>query len=70
MMDINLWNSLPATTNAEEAMHFRIKMAIGYDMSFLDGLDGLYRFTSMLELKMKGSLGMLVILYDKMCLFT
>lgn len=41
MMDIELWSSLPATMNAEEAMHFHIKMAIGYDMSFLDSLNGL-----------------------------
>jgi hypothetical protein len=37
-MDSTLWSSLPETTNAEEAMHWRIYRAVGKNHKLIDGL--------------------------------
>ena len=37
-MDDTLWKSLPETTNAEEAMHWRIYQAVGKNHKLVDGL--------------------------------
>jgi hypothetical protein len=37
-MDNTLWKSLPETTNAEEAMHWRIYQAVGKRHKLIDGL--------------------------------
>ncbi|KAJ7078164.1 hypothetical protein B0H15DRAFT_1001560, partial [Mycena belliarum] len=44
IMTLELWNSLPATTNAEEAMHWKIYAALGKFLALLEGLKGLYKF--------------------------
>jgi hypothetical protein len=33
---------MPETTNAEEAMHWKLYSAVGRDLSLMDGLHGLY----------------------------
>ncbi|KAF8173113.1 hypothetical protein BJ912DRAFT_859605, partial [Pholiota molesta] len=43
-MDIELWNSIPATTNAEESMHWKLYSACGRDHLFIEGMYSLYKF--------------------------
>jgi hypothetical protein len=40
-MDPELWESIPETTNAEEAMHWKMYSATGRDHDFLEGLSAL-----------------------------
>lgn len=56
-MDAQLWDSIPDTTNAEEAMHWRLYQHSGRDLSLMDGLEGLYRFSQLLERRTNGRLG-------------
>jgi hypothetical protein len=44
IMKPELWESIPATTNAEEAMHWKLYAAIGRFLALLDGLKALYKF--------------------------
>jgi hypothetical protein len=52
-MDQSLWDSMPNTTNAEEAQHFWIAQAVGTRLGFIEGLEGLARvaeyYTSRVE---------------------
>ncbi|KAF9529541.1 hypothetical protein CPB83DRAFT_882745 [Crepidotus variabilis] len=41
-MDPAIWDSIPETTNAEEAMHFKLYSACGRDHTFIEGLKSLY----------------------------
>lgn len=43
-MDAVLWNSLPNTTNAEEAMHFKIYSAVGRNHALMEGIFSLLAF--------------------------
>ncbi|KAF5379467.1 hypothetical protein D9615_006598 [Tricholomella constricta] len=43
-MDVSIWESLPATNNAEEAMHWKLYSACGRNHAFLEGLQSLYKF--------------------------
>jgi len=43
-MDTELWNGLPSTTNAQEAMNAKIYKACGRDHLFLEGMNALYAF--------------------------
>ncbi|KAF5313015.1 hypothetical protein D9619_002316 [Psilocybe cf. subviscida] len=52
-MDPVLWDLLPATTNAEEAMHFRFYRAGGTNHAFLKGLKGLWAIADMFQEKFK-----------------
>jgi hypothetical protein len=40
-MDPHIWDRMPETTNAEEAMHWKLYSAVGRDLSLMDGLHGL-----------------------------
>ncbi|KIJ90223.1 hypothetical protein K443DRAFT_126556, partial [Laccaria amethystina LaAM-08-1] len=42
VMDLQIWKSLPATNNAEEAMHWKLYSACGRDHRFLEGMNALY----------------------------
>ncbi|KAJ7658759.1 hypothetical protein DFH06DRAFT_442939 [Mycena polygramma] len=44
VMNPELWLSIPDTTNAEEAMHWKIYAAIGQFLALMDGLKALYKF--------------------------
>ncbi|KAI4517633.1 hypothetical protein K525DRAFT_210448 [Schizophyllum commune Loenen D] len=44
VMDDELWEQLPDTTNAEEAMHNKLYAAIGRDQALLPGLRALHYF--------------------------
>ncbi|KAF7339229.1 hypothetical protein MVEN_02000400 [Mycena venus] len=44
VMNEALWNSIPDTTNAEEAMHWKLYAAIGRFLPIMDGLRALYKF--------------------------
>ena len=37
-MDIAIWDSIPDTTNTEEAMHWKLYAAAGKNHSFFEGL--------------------------------
>ena len=41
-MDIVIWDSIPKTTNAQEAMHWKIYSMCGRDHSFLEGMYALW----------------------------
>jgi hypothetical protein len=41
-MDPDLWEAIPETTNAEEAMHWKMYSAAGHDHEFLEGMQLLY----------------------------
>jgi hypothetical protein len=45
-MNPALWDSIPATTNAEEAMHWKLYAALGHFLALLEGLKALYKFAS------------------------
>lgn len=45
-MDVQIWDSLPNTTNAEEAMHWKLYSACGRDHSFMEGMNALYAVAS------------------------
>lgn len=49
-MDLRLWESMPSTNNAEEAMHSKIYAAIGKDQSLLEGLRRLVAFVRLFEI--------------------
>lgn len=51
-MDPTLWNSLPATTNAEEAMHRKIYTTVGSDHELMEGLHSLVAFIGTFEQQM------------------
>jgi hypothetical protein len=40
-MDISIWDSIPDTTNAEEAMHWKLYAAAGKNHTFFEGLRSL-----------------------------
>ena len=42
VMDPKIWNAIPDTTNAEEAMHWKLYSAAGRNHDFFNGLNGLY----------------------------
>ncbi|KAJ6458365.1 hypothetical protein C8R47DRAFT_1227106 [Mycena vitilis] len=44
VMNPELWDSIPDTTNAEEAMHWKLYAAIGRFLSLMDGMKRLYKF--------------------------
>ena len=41
-MDINIWESIPDTNNAEESINWRFYAACGQNHSFLEGLRSLF----------------------------
>lgn len=45
-MDPEIWDSIPDTTNAEEAMHWKLYSAAGKDQWFMDGMHVLYAVES------------------------
>lgn len=48
-MDIDLWNSIPDTNNAEESMHWKLYSACGRDHLFLEGIHSLYSVAAYYE---------------------
>ncbi|KAF8075742.1 hypothetical protein FPV67DRAFT_1648897 [Lyophyllum atratum] len=48
-MDVEIWESIPATTNAEEAMHWKLYSACGRDHAPLEGLNSLWMFAEYYE---------------------
>lgn len=47
-MDDETWAKLPATSNAEEALHFTLYKAIGKKLGLSEDLEGLYNFADFL----------------------
>ena len=56
-MDADLWNSLPESTNAEEAMHWKLYRGVGRDHSFFSGLEALAGFAAHYERLLLGVSG-------------
>lgn len=54
-MDPSLWASIPDTTNAEEAMHWKLYSGIGQDKTLMDGLAALYSFAGHYERLLAGA---------------
>ncbi|KAH9949621.1 hypothetical protein B0H21DRAFT_836748, partial [Amylocystis lapponica] len=48
-MEPAIWDSIPSTTNAEEAMHWRLYVALGRDHDLMEGIRGLYAFSEYFE---------------------
>jgi hypothetical protein len=42
LMDASIWDAIPDTTNAEEAMHWKLYAAARRKHSFFEGLKALY----------------------------
>ncbi len=55
-MDPKLWDELPDSTNAEEAMHAKIYTAVGRDHSLMHGVRSLLRFIRYYERLLAGAL--------------
>lgn len=60
-MDIDLWESMPDTTNAEEAMHWKLYSACGRDHEFLEGLYSLYSVAEYYEDQYNHAISKLII---------
>jgi hypothetical protein len=56
-MGNSLWNSLPDTTNPEEALHFSMYSAMGKHQNFLVGLEKIYKWVEDLSKKYNAVLG-------------
>lgn len=48
-MDAATWKSIPESTNAEEAMHWKLYAAAGRDHDLLEGLRALHRMAEYFE---------------------
>jgi hypothetical protein len=48
-MDIAIWDAIPTTTNAEEAMHWKLYAARGRNHLFMEGLRALYSVAAYYE---------------------
>lgn len=58
-MDVLLWDSLPDTTNAEEAMHWKIYSAVGRDHKLMEGLRCLQKFVAHYDVQIASAQGKL-----------
>ena len=58
-MTVDVWDSIPDTTNAQESMHFRLYAAQGKKHNLLDGLEKLYAVAFMMEHQYDGVLSKL-----------
>lgn len=56
-MEPVLWDSLPDSTNAEEAMHHKIYSAVGRDHNLISGINGLEAFARHYEQLITGAAG-------------
>jgi hypothetical protein len=63
-MDIELWNSIPATTNAEESMHWKLYSACGRDHLFIEGMYSLYKFCFHYERLYEAAISRYFIIFD------
>jgi hypothetical protein len=50
VMTPELWNSLPDSTNPQEAQHFKLYMGVGKNHALLAGLEGVKKFMEHYEL--------------------
>ena len=57
-MDPILWDSLPETTNAEEAMHWTLYCMVGRDHALMEGILSLRAFVRHFEQQLASSRGM------------
>ena len=48
-MDSELWEALPAATNAQESLYFQLYCAAGYNKRFFEGLKSLYSWALSFE---------------------
>ena len=55
-MDIEIWESIPKTTNAEEAMHWKLYSGCGRDHGFMEGMLSLYKVAEYYQRLLEGSL--------------
>jgi hypothetical protein len=56
-MSEHIWSSIPETTNAEEAMHWKLYSAVGRNHTFLGGLQALYKIAEYYERLVSNTLG-------------
>jgi hypothetical protein len=56
-MDIEIWDMIPKTTNAEEAMHWKLYSACGRNHSLLEGLKSLAAVAMYYERKFEAASG-------------
>jgi hypothetical protein len=55
-MDIEIWDSIPKTTNAEEAMHWKLYSGCGRDHGFMEGMLSLYKVAEYYQRLLEGIL--------------
>ena len=61
-MDIEIWESIPKTTNAEEVMHWKLYSGCGRDHGFMEGMLSLYKAAEYYQRLLEGSLRELSVL--------
>ena len=57
-MDADIWDSIPSTNNAEEAMHWKLYSAAGRDHTFLEGMYSLHAVAIYYERIYQGTMSM------------
>ena len=55
-MDIKIWESILKTTNAEEAMHWKLYAGCGRDHGFMEGMVSLYKVAEYYQRLLEGCL--------------
>ena len=59
VMEPDIWESIPDTTNAEEAMHWKLYAAAGHNHEFLEGIYALHSVASYYQCLYTASLSMI-----------
>ena len=59
LMDQALWDAIPETTNAEEAMHWVLYCSAGYHREAIEGIAGLMAFADSFQNMYEDEIGKL-----------
>lgn len=60
-MDSDIWDSIPATTNAEEAMHWKLYCAAGRKHPMMEGMEALYKVAEYYQRLFTGTLSKFIL---------
>lgn len=67
LMKLGLWKSIPDTTNAEEAMHWKLYAALGKLLALLEGLKALVKFVDYYQIQFDAQKRQLYLSYCGRC---
>ncbi len=57
IMDAEVWDSIPGSTNAEEAMHWKLYSGAGHNHDVIEGFEGLFSMADYYERLNDAALG-------------